>query len=163
MVLGGKFFTGKIWGESCSVCHFLLISWWWGSRTVLQESCAQPEVSILHLGGGLSSAEELKDIVMCIPWGGTRTLPQGCTIVSWLLLPGLCTPSLPWVAMVSTYPLDLREGQGGWMKTFLTNKKWGTQKGLCNQDDPTESCSVSSEKLSLNAKSPPSYRYQVFW
>ena len=27
----------------------------WGVRMVLQESCAQPEVAILHLGGGLSS------------------------------------------------------------------------------------------------------------
>ena len=31
---------------------------------MLQESCAQPEVIILHLGGGPSSAEELKDIVI---------------------------------------------------------------------------------------------------
>ena len=46
------------------VCDFLLIGWWLGSKVVLQESCAQPEVTILHLGGGLSSAEELKDIVM---------------------------------------------------------------------------------------------------
>ena len=34
---------------------------------VLQESCAQSELTILHLGGGLSSAEELKDIVINIP------------------------------------------------------------------------------------------------
>ena len=60
----GKVFTGKIWGKGCMVCDFLLIGWWLGSKVVLQESCAQPEVTILHLGGGLSSAEELKDIVM---------------------------------------------------------------------------------------------------
>ena len=36
--------------------------------------------------------KELKDIVMCIPWGGTSTLPQGCSLVSWLLLS--CLPSL---------------------------------------------------------------------
>ena len=42
-----------------------------GVWVVLQESCAQPEVAILHLEGGLSSAEELKDIVMCIPRRGT--------------------------------------------------------------------------------------------
>ena len=34
---------------------------------MLQESCAQPEATILYLGGGLSSAEELKDIVTYIP------------------------------------------------------------------------------------------------
>ena len=34
------------------------------------------------------------EIVMCIPWGGAWTLPQGCTIISCLLLPCLCI-SLP--------------------------------------------------------------------
>ena len=33
---------------------------------VLQESCAQPEVAILCLGGGLGSVEELKDNVLYI-------------------------------------------------------------------------------------------------
>ena len=33
---------------------------------MLQESCVQSEVTILHLGGGPSSVEELKDIVMRI-------------------------------------------------------------------------------------------------
>ena len=33
---------------------------------MLQESCVQSEVTILHLGGGSSSVEELKDIVMYI-------------------------------------------------------------------------------------------------
>ena len=36
--------------------------------------------------------KQLKDIVACIPRGGTRTLPQGSTIVPYLLLPGLCIP-----------------------------------------------------------------------
>ena len=31
---------------------------------MLQESCVQSEVTILHLGGGPSSIEELKDVVM---------------------------------------------------------------------------------------------------
>ena len=38
-----------------------------GATAVLQESCVQPEVTILHLGGG-SSSVELKDIVMHIFW-----------------------------------------------------------------------------------------------
>ena len=108
--VGGEVFIGKIWGEGCRVCGFLLIGWWWGNRAVLQESCAQPEVTILHLGGGLSSAEELKDITMYIPWGGTRTLPQGCTVVSWLLLPCLCIPCLPWLVTIWICPLEFREG-----------------------------------------------------
>ena len=27
-----KIFIGKIWGEGCRVCSFLLVGWWWGSR-----------------------------------------------------------------------------------------------------------------------------------
>ena len=45
---------------------FFLIGWWWSNRAVLQESCVQSEVTILHLDGGSSSVEELKDIVMYI-------------------------------------------------------------------------------------------------
>ena len=42
---------------------------------------------LLHQGvlpfvRGFSSAERLQDIVIYIPSGGIRTLPQGCTIVS---------------------------------------------------------------------------------
>ena len=48
---------------------------------------------------GFSSAEELKDTVLCIPWGRTRTLPQGCTLASWLLLPCLSTLCLPWLGL----------------------------------------------------------------
>ena len=40
--------------------------------------------------------KELKDTLMCILWGGIRTLPQGCIIVSWLLLHCFSIPSLPW-------------------------------------------------------------------
>ena len=59
---------------------FLLTGWWWGNRVTFQESCAQPEVTIFHLGGSLSSTEELKGIAVYIPWGGTRTSPHRCTI-----------------------------------------------------------------------------------
>ena len=45
---------------------FFLIGWWLSNRAVLQESCVQSEVTILHLGRGSSSVEELKDIVMHI-------------------------------------------------------------------------------------------------
>ena len=100
----------SLWNEECFIKQLTSSIWW-----------------------GFSSAEELKDIVMCVPWGGTRTLPQGCTIVSWLFLPCFCMPSLPWLATVWTCPLELREGHGGW-SLFLTNKKWGTQKDFCAQE-----------------------------
>ena len=51
--LGEKVLIRKIWGESCVVYDFLLISGWWGNRIVFQESSAQHEVTILHLEQGL--------------------------------------------------------------------------------------------------------------
>ena len=67
-------------------------------------------------------AEELKNIVTCIPWVRIRTIPQDCTIVSWLFLPCLCIPSLLWLATVWTCPLELRESHGDW-SLFTTNKE----------------------------------------
>ena len=80
----------------------------------------------------ISFAEELKNSFMCIPWGKTWILSQGCTIVSSLLLSGLCIPSLPWLATVWTYLLELRRGHGGW-NLFPTNRKWETQKNFLAQ------------------------------
>ena len=68
--------------------------------------------------GGFGSVEELKDVALCITWGGTRTRPQDCSIVSWLLLPCLYTPSLPWLATVWTCPLELKEDHGGWIESL---------------------------------------------
>ena len=31
-------FKGKIWGEGCSVCDFLLVGWWWGNWVMSLES-----------------------------------------------------------------------------------------------------------------------------
>ena len=140
MVIAGPRQGRQNWGEGWRVCDFSLIGWWWGNRALCQESCPQPEVTIFHLGGAPSSAEELKDIVMHTPWGGTRTLCQGCS-TTWLLLPCFCIPSsLPRLATVWICPLELRKDQGGWMKP--TNKNQGTQKGFVLQS-PTEHCSVS--------------------
>ena len=60
-----KRFIGKIGGEGCKLCGFLLV----GRLVVLEpkESWAQQEVAIHHLGEGLSSSEKFKDIVMYIP------------------------------------------------------------------------------------------------
>ena len=50
-----------IWGGGQNLYHlslcadFLLPGWWWGNRMVLQGSCAQTEVTVLHLGGSLSA------------------------------------------------------------------------------------------------------------
>ena len=115
----------------------LLIGWWWGNRGSTSSTfwlqpiwgllaCGQHTVNFLHLLEVSVPAEQLRDIFMCIPWVGTRTRSQNCTIVSWLF-PCLCIPSLPWLATVWTCPLELREGHGGW-NLFPTNKKLGTQQ-----------------------------------
>ena len=46
-----------------------------------------PRMKMLHQGvlpfvEGISSAERAQDLVLCIPGGGTRTLAQGCSVVS---------------------------------------------------------------------------------
>ena len=80
--------------------------------------------------------KKLKDIVLCIPWGGTRTFPQGCTIVSWLPLPCLWIPSLPGLATVRICPLERREGHEGW------SQEMGDRKASVPRS-PTGSCLVS--------------------
>ena len=73
---------------------------------------------------GFQFCKEFKGIVVCIPWGGMRTLPQGYTIF-WLLLPCLYIFSLPWLATIPIWFSELREGHGGW-SLFPTNKEWRT-------------------------------------
>ena len=107
------------------VCDFLLIGWWWGNRVML--SLKLPSSTSV---GALVPTEELKGIVMCIPSGGTRILPQGCTIVSWLLLLCFCIPPLPWLATVWICPLELREGPGGWMKPISYKQEMGDMERL---------------------------------
>ena len=77
-----------------------LNDWAWSDWMVSQESCAQPEITILHLGKNLSSnrrtLQDLYQMVMCpyTPWGGASTRLYCCTIVPWLFLLCFCTPSL---------------------------------------------------------------------
>ena len=66
-------------GWGLLILWLFFIGWWWGNRTVLQESCVQSEVTILHLGGGS------KTLLCIFPWVGTRTLSGGCTNL-WLFL-----------------------------------------------------------------------------
>ena len=75
----GEFFMGRIWGKGCRVCDCLLIDWRWGHR-MFQASYAQHEVAIFHLSGGLSSAEELKGTVICIPWERTGPGPKAALL-----------------------------------------------------------------------------------
>ena len=90
--------------------------WLPSDRLVVTGWCSKNFMPRLKLGMGggqgrdLVPAQELKDTV-CSPWGGTRTLPKNCTIVSRLLFSCFHSPSLPWLANVWIYPLEFREGQ----------------------------------------------------
>ena len=110
-------------------------SWWWTEKPDVLQSMGLQGWTWLsdwtELVGGSVSAKQLKGIVVCLPWGRIRTLPQGCTI-SWLLLPYLCIPSLPWLATVWTCALKLEESHGAWMKSISCNPETGdTERILC--------------------------------
>ena len=158
---GGEAVIGKIWGGAARcVAFFSLVG---GEVTGRARNLA---FSLKLLSstwmGALVPAEELKDTVMYIPWGGTRTLPQDCTIVSWLLFPCSCIPSLPWLATVWICPLELREGQGGW-RLFPANKKRGTQKWFVPRR-ATQGHLVSLELHSFCALSSQTlYEHFFFW
>ena len=118
-----KFFKGESFGKGHRVFvffHCVKTFFWLVAGEVTGRSSWNLVLSLKLPSStwvpALVFAEELKDIVMYIPWGGTRTLPQGCTIFSWLLLLCFCIPSLLWLAAVWICLLELREGQGGWMK-----------------------------------------------
>ena len=91
-------FTVIVQRGSDQLVDLLLMSWWWVSIISLQ---VQPLWG-LHAWGwhtimdfskmeGVSvCAKQFKDITVCIPWCGNRTLLQGC---SWLFLPCLKSPA----------------------------------------------------------------------
>ena len=78
---------------------------------------------LLPPGGGFGICRMAQSYFSVHPWRGTRTLPQGRTVVSCLFLPYLRIPSLPWLASVWICSLELREGHGGWMKPVSCNQK----------------------------------------
>ena len=77
------------WESPLSTFCFQAV-WVWG-----RQAYGKHTVNFFHLVGILISVKQFKDMIMFIPWGGTRKLPQGCTIVSWLFFPCLSIHSLP--------------------------------------------------------------------
>ena len=82
----GKSFYSKMWSEGCRVCDFLLIDWWLGNRGIFQKFCAQPEITILHPRGGLSSCRRTKDILFCISLEKDPGPILSLHIISWLFI-----------------------------------------------------------------------------
>ena len=127
------------WGLQC-VTFFWLVGGevtGWCSRN-LELSLKLPSstwggVGVWVQGRGRSLSEELKDTVMLAPRVGTRTLPQGCP-TTWLFLPCFCILSLPWLATVWICPLELSEGQGGWMKPITYKWEMANTERICTRE-----------------------------
>ena len=148
----GKIFKRRIIWEagsefllSSAVCRLFLIGGWWGNRVGLQESCTQPEVTVLHLGGGLSSCRRTQKL--CYISSLMRNRDPALLLLD-------CSSSLqslpPWLAMVGlNLPFEMQQGQGGWKK--LISYKWeiGNTERICSWEGPTESCSPSFSPMRL--------------
>ena len=98
----------------------------------LESFSGMKNTDVFHLLWSLGSTKSLK-ISLCVsleaeagPYPKAVLLFVGCFSC-------LYFPSLPRLATAQFYPLGLRESHGGW-SLFLTNKKWGTQKGFCAQE-----------------------------
>ena len=74
-----------------------------------------------------------------IPWGGTRPLHCGSAFVSQLFLPCLCIPSLPWLVTIWICPLELLEGQGGWMQPVSYKQEMEATERIYTQEKSTGS------------------------
>lgn len=83
--------------------------------------------------GPLVLQKNSDNVVMFIPRRGTRILPQICTVVSALLLPCHCIPTLPWLVPVWPCPLELSKVMEA--EAYSQKKQeTGTWKGLCAQE-----------------------------
>ena len=119
-------------GTTCILQSWCLVTWdwFWWSSFFLEWRIPHQVVNISHFLGILV-AEKLKNIVVCIPWGTNRILPQGCTIVSWLLLPCFCIPFLSWSATVN--PSLGTQGRPWKLNDthFLKTRNEGQRRVLC--------------------------------
>ena len=82
--------------------------------------------------GGLPSmgshrvGHDWSDLAAAYPFVGNQDLaPRLHYCFSWLFLPCLCIPSLPWLATVWTCSLEIKEGHGGWLKSISYNQEVG--------------------------------------
>jgi len=115
---------------------------------VLQESCAQPEVTVLCRKlmssawvGALVPAEELRDMLLPISQEGTKTLLHNCLLpVPPLFLYSLPSPS----SNCLNLPFETR-GRSRRLKPSPYKQKTGdSQKDFCTQEGPKGPCLVSS-------------------
>ena len=100
-------------------------------------SAAYPSLTanFSHLEGVSVSAKQLKDIVVCIPWWGTRTLLHSYTIV-FLDYFSLVSNPLPFIISNCLNPPVGTQGRSWRLSEAcsLWSKRRGTQKGFCAQE-----------------------------
>ena len=90
----------------------------------------------------------LYQVVSTFHWG-TRTLPQSCSIVSWLFLHCLFIPSLPQLATVWNCLLELREYHGDWIRPISYRQENGGWRNAFVPRSPIESSSASKQRYLL--------------
>ena len=92
--------TGGWWGRRESAS-----STFWFQQVWAPRACGRPTVNFSRLVGLSVSAKQLKDPVLCIPWGGSGPAPRlrCCFSRCSSLVSG---PSLPWLASVWTSRWD---------------------------------------------------------
>ena len=105
--LSRKFLKAKFRVRAAG-CDFLLIDCWKSTRVVLQESCAQFEVTILS--GGLSSCRRIQSYYYTYFFKRSQD-PAPRLYYYFLTAPPLfCIPCFPGLIMVWIGPLEIREG-----------------------------------------------------
>ena len=121
---------------------------------MLQESGAQPEVTILHLGGVLVPAEELRDVLLCISLEGE---PGPCPKAALLFLEYsslICAfPPFPDEQLFESALWSSGKVKEAERSLFPTNKKQGTQRGLVPSRAPPGSCSIAEGLLAAGEAS----------
>ena len=126
------------WMISLTWCTWVWVSsrsWWWTGKPGVLQSMGPQRVG--HDWVTELNWKEFYHIVMCFPKGGTRTLPQACTIVA----PPLSLHPLPsLITDICSWYLEFWEGNGGW-SLFPTNKKQGQIQAFVPRS-PIGSCSV---------------------
>ena len=92
--------------------------------------------------GALVPIEELNDIIIYINWGGTRTLPHGCSIVPDYSSLVSAFPPFPDKQLFESALLNSGKVKEAERSLFPTNKKFVPRKDLY-PEGPAGSCSIS--------------------
>ena len=111
----------------------------WRKRAVFQDACAQPKITIFHLGGAFAPTEEFKSILLSI---FLEKEPGSCPTAALLFLD--CSSFVYEIPQVAGRQLfesalwDLGEGQGGWTKFISYRQETGDTERICIWEGTTK-------------------------